>query len=299
MNDETYTPCTKCGRPLSYCKGQCCGKAKGCDCQEYGPMVPGCIREVKPGCPYKAVIPTLTVEDKSNLKDLADCFVHVSNINTTFYIDDKHRIMTTWAGPVEYDNYDLVANSLGLRSQFLIDFANERGAYYDKTGNYQVFKFGDGEDTLSVTLDYTYDPSNWNIVARGALLSATDEGETYIARAEIPEEPIFTDDATGTSMSAAAVYAALENGQKVIVNNMPLGIDYYNPQQEEYYTPVDGVSFSSKQGSDSFSVYCGNATIGIGESCLPTFGFEFYRYETSPGVYEYHIMVDGIDRQSY
>lgn len=157
MNDETFTPCTKCGRPTAYCKGQCCGKAKSCDCQEYGPMVPGCIREVKPGCPYKAVIPTLTVEDKSNLKDLADCFVHVSNINTTFYIDDKHRTIVTWAGPVEYDNYDLDANTLGLRSQFLIDHANDYAAYYNKTGEYQKFNFSEGEggeNKYTVTLDW-------------------------------------------------------------------------------------------------------------------------------------------------
>ena len=70
--------------------------------------------------------------------------MHVTGINTTFYIDDKHRTMITWAGPVEYDNYDLAANSLGLRSQFLLDFANNRGAYYNKTGNYQIFNFGNG-----------------------------------------------------------------------------------------------------------------------------------------------------------
>lgn len=144
MNDETYTPCTKCGRPMAYCKGQCCGQPKGCSCQEYGPMKAGCLREIEPSCPYQAVIPTLTVEDKSNLKDLADCFVHVSNINTTFYIDDKHRTIVTWAGPVEYDNYDLDANTLGLRSQFLIDHANDYAAYYDKTGAYQKFNFSEG-----------------------------------------------------------------------------------------------------------------------------------------------------------
>lgn len=299
MNDDTYTPCTKCGRPMKYCKGQCCGKPRGCECKEYGPAVCGVIRQRQPECPYTAVIPSMVVEHADNLKDLCDTFVHVSDLNTTFYIDDKHRTIITWAGPVEYDNYDLVANSLGLRSQFLIDFANERGAYYDKTGNYRVFNFGNGEDTLSVTLDYTYDPSNWNVQSRGALLSVNDEGEIYVVRAEIPEEPIFTNNATGTSMSAAAVYAALENGRKVIVNNMPLGIDYSNPQEEEYYIPVDGVSFSSKQSSDSFSAYYGNAANGIGESFFPTFSFGFYRYETSPGVYEYRIAVDGIDRQVY
>lgn len=144
MNDDTYTPCTKCGRPMKYCKGQCCGKPRGCECKEYGPAVCGVIRQRQPECPYTAVIPSMVVEHADNLKDLCDTFVHVSDLNTTFYIDDKHRTIITWAGPVEYDNYDLVTNSLGLRSQFLIDFANNRGAYYDKVGNYQVFNFGNG-----------------------------------------------------------------------------------------------------------------------------------------------------------
>lgn len=107
-------------------------------------MAHGCIRERAPECPMQAVIPSVVVDSISNLKNLADCFAHVTSINTTFYIDDKHRTMITWAGPVEYDNYDLAANSLGLRSQFLLDFANNRGAYYNKTGNYQVFNFGNG-----------------------------------------------------------------------------------------------------------------------------------------------------------
>lgn len=143
-NDETYTPCTQCGRPMAYCKGQCCGKPKGCQCREYGPPVCGAIRQCEPKCPFTATIPSVVVEHADSLKDLCNTFVHVSDINTTFYIDDKHRPIITWAGPVEYNNYDLALNSLDLRSQFLIDFANSRGAYYDKTGNYQIFNFGNG-----------------------------------------------------------------------------------------------------------------------------------------------------------
>lgn len=141
--------CTTCGRPWIVCKGEC-GCKDSCCCNkkvnfcEYGRMAHGCIRERAPECPMQAVIPSVVVESVSNLKNLADCFVHVTSINTTFYIDDKHRTMITWAGPVEYDNYDLAANSLGLRSQFLLDFANNRGAYYNKTGNYQTFSFGNG-----------------------------------------------------------------------------------------------------------------------------------------------------------
>ena len=149
MNNETYTPCTSCGRPLSYCKGQCCGKAKGCHCQEYGPKVCGAIRPGEPKCPYQAVIPSLTVESVSNLKDLADCFVHVSDINTTFYIDDKHRIMTTWAGPVEVDDYDYETNPLGLRSQYVIDRQSGRMVYYNATGDYSVMPLTDPEQQVT------------------------------------------------------------------------------------------------------------------------------------------------------
>ena len=101
---------------------------------EYGKAVPGCLRAVEPKCPFVAVIPSITVDDKSGIKNLADCFVHVASTNTTYYIDDKKRITQIWAGPVEYDDYDLDANTLGLRSQFLIDHANDYAAYYNQTG---------------------------------------------------------------------------------------------------------------------------------------------------------------------
>ena len=208
MNDETFTPCTKCGRPMAYCKGQCCGKSKGCCCQEYGPMKPGCIREVEPGCPYKAVIPTLTVEDKSNLKDLADCFVHVSNINTTFYIDDKHRTIVTWAGPVEYDNYDLDANTLGLRSQFLIDHANDYAAYYNKTGEYQKFNFSSegSESKYTVALDWTKQLATssyaWNVPAPLDVFAA------YFLNGMLGEDDSFQVTIGGNSVSGTDLLAA-------------------------------------------------------------------------------------------
>lgn len=143
MNDDTYTPCTKCGRPMKYCKGQCCGKPRGCECQEYGPKVCGAIRPGEPKCPYQAVIPSLTVESVGNLKDLADCFVHVSDINTTFYIDDKHRIMTTWAGLVSVENYDFDANPLNLRDQIAYDAKNNTAAIYNKQGANYIFQISD------------------------------------------------------------------------------------------------------------------------------------------------------------
>lgn len=141
MNDNTYyKSCSKCGRPQTFCKGECCGKSQGCQCQEYGPKVCGVIRPGQPDCPYQAVIPSLTVESVSNLKDLADCFVHVSDINTTFYIDDKHRITTIWAGPVERNNYDYSENPLNLRSQAVFDKTNNVMYYYTAQGQLMIFR---------------------------------------------------------------------------------------------------------------------------------------------------------------
>lgn len=136
--------CKTCGRPFKTC--ECEGKpCKKC-CKpamnfcEYGRKAHGCIREMQPDCPMQAVIPSITVEDSSSLRDLADCFVKVSNINTTFYIDDKHRITLIWAGPVEVDGYDYANNPLGLRSQTVYDFENNRAIVYNKTGEYRFIE---------------------------------------------------------------------------------------------------------------------------------------------------------------
>lgn len=90
--------------------------------------MPACIRNKQPDCTAQAVIPSITVNDTNGLTNLANCFVHVTSINTTFYIDDKHRPMIVWAGNVEVDlpadvqtpeQWTEFINSFGLRSQFL------------------------------------------------------------------------------------------------------------------------------------------------------------------------------------
>lgn len=232
MNDNTYyKSCSKCGRPQTFCKGDCCGEQhKGCGCQEYGPKVGGCIRQISPKCPYKAVIPSVTVDTAENLKDLADCFVHVSDINTTFYIDDKHRIITTWAGPVEYNNYDLETNPLGLRSQFLIDFANERGAYYDKTGAYEVFSFGDNsndEVEVDVSVGSILDGNWWPAGFTYGPLIDTRLDETYrydtrIMGYNVTDAITITRHDTSEELSVENLYNLIESGKSVVVNGLPL-----------------------------------------------------------------------------
>ena len=96
---------------------------------------------VAPKCP-QAVIPIVTVENKSGIKKLSGCFVHVVNINTTFYIDDKRRITIVWAGPVEVENYDYETNELGLRSQVAYDLGTNKAIYFTKTGAYRIIEMG-------------------------------------------------------------------------------------------------------------------------------------------------------------
>lgn len=137
MNEEKYntpnSPC--CGRPFVYapekkCKFNDCCLNETCGCKL------GCIKKDADPCKAKAVIPAITVETVDGLTNLANCFVHVTGINTTFYMDDKHRPMIIWSGPVEIEEYDIQTNPSNLRAQTLYTTVN--GAYsevyFDKTG---------------------------------------------------------------------------------------------------------------------------------------------------------------------
>lgn len=127
--------CSSCGRPWAVCKekGGCskCGDVRFC---EYGRKASGCIREKQPGCPMQAVIPSVTVDTVNGIKGLSDCLVHVADINTTYYIDDQHRLLTTWGGPVSVYDYDFDDNPLNLRNQMAYDTMNNVLAIFDKQG---------------------------------------------------------------------------------------------------------------------------------------------------------------------
>lgn len=123
---ERYDTCNKCGRPFPKAAPKC-NYTCGCE-REYCGKMSACIRNKQPDCLAKAVIPSITVETVDGLTNLANCFVHVTGINTTFYIDDKHRPMIIWAGPVEADvpggistDEEFVAfvKTFNLRSQYL------------------------------------------------------------------------------------------------------------------------------------------------------------------------------------
>lgn len=147
-NKEIRGAC--CGRPMHYAPKPKCNY-NSCCLNEYRYTMPACIRNKQPDCLAKAVIPSVTVETVDGITNLANCFVHVTGINTTFYIDDKHRPMIIWAGDVEAEIPEgateeevmgmIRDNERGLKSQYLllryIDEAQLKfiwAIYYDKNG---------------------------------------------------------------------------------------------------------------------------------------------------------------------
>ena len=136
MNENYNTPNSGCcGRPMHYDATPKCNYTSCC-MNDYAYKQKACIRNKQPDCEAQAVIPSITVETVDGITNLANCFVHVSSTNTTYYVDDKHRIMITWAGPVEIDGYDVSSNPLNLRSQTL--YTDIGGTYseiyFDKNG---------------------------------------------------------------------------------------------------------------------------------------------------------------------
>lgn len=116
--------------PENKCKFNDCCLSETCGCAL------GCIKKDADPCKAKAVIPSITVDTVEGITNLANCFVHVTTINTTFYMDDKHRPMIVWAGPVEVSNYGIEANELNLRSQFCLTTVSGvfTEVYFDKQG---------------------------------------------------------------------------------------------------------------------------------------------------------------------
>lgn len=161
MNENYNTPNSGCcGRPMVYNTRPKCNY-NNCCLNEYRYKLPACIRNKQPDCTAQAVIPSITVETVDGITNLANCFVHVTGTNTTFYIDDKHRPMIIWAGPVEVDlpadiqtaeQWTAFIKSFNLRGQFLyIKFESQDNHkklidsfYFDKTG--RIYFAGEYED---------------------------------------------------------------------------------------------------------------------------------------------------------
>lgn len=111
---------------------------------EYAYKQKACIRNKQPDCEAQAVIPSITVETVDGITNLANCLIHVTSTNTTYYVDDKHRVMITWAGPVNIPGYDMEENPNRYKNQIVTDTEAEIAVIYDKNG--VGFTFGIRQD---------------------------------------------------------------------------------------------------------------------------------------------------------
>lgn len=106
---------------------------------EYAYKQKACIRNKQPDCEAQAVIPSITVETVDGITNLANCLVHVTSTNTTYYVDDKHRVMITWAGPVNIPGYDMKNNPNHYKNQIVTDTEAETAVIYDNNGKGYIF----------------------------------------------------------------------------------------------------------------------------------------------------------------
>ncbi len=161
MENDKYSPYSQCcGRPMNYAPKPKCNY-NDCCLNEYHHTMPACIRNKQPDCTAKAVIPSITVDTVDGITNLANCFVHVTSNNTTYYIDDKHRPIITWAGDVEVElpadvitneQFEAFIRSFNLREQQLRVklFSNDISKYvievfyFDKTG--KIYSAGEYEE---------------------------------------------------------------------------------------------------------------------------------------------------------
>lgn len=235
--------------------------------------IPAHIRKwAPPQCPVKAVIPLIEVATPENLKGLSNCFVYVQSTNTTYYIDNQHRFIVCWSGPVESNNYDLDANVLGLRNQFLIDEANECGAYYDKVGGYSKFTFdGGGSNVMRFSVSYANEeyPTDWTVSDVENSLVIAPFGYRHLANFTIPDVN-FTNESTQELAGPDDIFELLESGKRVILDHVPLGA--YFPYDEPNDTIVsrtfvDGIELSHKETEnisehpEPMRVYTGGAFV--------------------------------------
>ena len=134
-----------CGRPMHYDATPKCNY-NSCCMNEYAYKQKACIRNKQPDCEAQAVIPSITVETVDGITNLANCLVHVTSTNTTYYVDDKHRIMITWAGPVNIPGYDMEGNPEGFKDQIVTDTEAGIAVIYDKNGIGYTFGIQEGLD---------------------------------------------------------------------------------------------------------------------------------------------------------
>lgn len=149
MNDtnNSNNTCGTCGRPFPQTTDSKCNY-NNCCLSEYKYTMPACIKKKEPDCMAKAVIPAITVDSVDGITNLANCFVHVTSINTTYYIDDKHRPLLVWVGDVEVQ----LPKGISTDEQ-IMEFVKS----YNLRGQKLYIKMFDSSDGMNYVEEFYFD----------------------------------------------------------------------------------------------------------------------------------------------
>lgn len=270
MNTNNCKTCSSCGRswPINTCPAQC---SCGINLRNYDYTLPACVRNKKPECTKKAIIASTTVETTSKMEGIRDAFVHVTENNTTYYLDSCGNPIITWAGPIDMPRYDVDNNPFGYKKQLLHtvrtttdpstgeETDDDVVVYYDSRGDAHVLMTEDDitrmfeyiqneeaqiwaaidtkQDTLTAGSNIIIDKDpNTGVVT----ISATGSGAAYTAGANIQISPYNVISATDTTYTA---------GQNINIdsNNVISAIvdltNYYNKAEvNQLISDLDSIS---------------------------------------------------------
>lgn len=94
-------------------------------------------------CCQPEITSVVTVQSVAGIKGLNNCFVHVLDNNTVYYVDSQHHTTVVSSQVVELTEYDSEKNPLNLRNQIAYDTKRELLTYFDNSGLPHTFD-GDG-----------------------------------------------------------------------------------------------------------------------------------------------------------
>lgn len=119
-----------------------------------------------------------TVQSVSGINGLNNCFVHVIDNNTVYYVDNKHHITEICVGIVEVKDYDFDTNPLGLRNQVAYDTKQATLYYFDNMGKPHAF-----DPNLAIDFNQLVNRPQYN-------------GEVMTGNTNIPKVPTEISDLT-------------------------------------------------------------------------------------------------------
>ena len=274
--------CNGCGQPPKLCR---CPKVKGTprahikECSDCDPCKP-CESMVKI-CSF--VVPTLTEGQV-----FRNSFVYNQEDDAVYYITDDGTPIRFGASPMFIDYFD--PSSQTPTRQIVFDFEDKKAYIYNPEGEYLAVDLAGSSETVR-TLTMSYDENMPWVWSAGGENINYDENSAAGEMFSTKIVPGVTFDEDGAQRSLEDVFNMLKDGEKVVLNHVPLGwFDNDGNGAPSSLAFADGLMFTSKE-----ELYGGEVYSGVATMFTPTvnihapFSFSILKYISSDvPVYEFH-----------